>query len=464
MPSLKDPRETLSASPMSAIQMVVVAITVGLNALDGFDVLSISFASPGIAHEWGINRAALGVVLSMEMIGMGVGSIVLGGVADTVGRRRTLLGCLVVMALGMTMAMQARDVFTLEVWRLFTGFGIGGMLAAINAVAAEFSNARRRSLNVSLMAIGYPLGAVVGGAIAAVLLERGDWRAVFRFGALATAMFIPLIYWWVPESVFWLCQRQRPGALAEVNRSLQVMGHPPVEALPPLSASARKPSVADVVRPQWLRVTALLTLTYFLHISTFYFVLKWVPKIVVDLGFSPASAAGVLVWANVGGAMGGAALGLLSLRFGLKALTMCVLVVSTILVAVFGRGQATLGQLSLICAITGFFTNAGIIGLYGILAQVYPTHLRATGTGFAVGFGRAGAMLSPVIAGYLFEAGYGLQFVAIAMGAGSLIGAAALWLLPYRPAVAEVTGRSGRENESFARPMNRPIHGAGDRR
>ena len=116
-------------------------------------------------------------------------------------------------------------MYDLSVWRVFTGFGIGGMLAAINAVAAEFSNARRRSLNVSLMAIGYPIGAVVGGTIAAVLLKQGDWRVVFEFGAAATALFIPLVYWLVPESVSWLCRRQPAGALAAVNRSLARMGY-----------------------------------------------------------------------------------------------------------------------------------------------------------------------------------------------------------------------------------------------
>ena len=179
-------------------------------------------------------------------------------------------------------------------------------------------------------------------------------------------------------------------------------------------------------------MTVLVTAAYFLHITTFYFILKWVPKIVVDMGFTPSSAAGVLVWANVGGAAGGAVLGFLSLRFGLKHLTIFVLVMSTIMVAVFGRGQANLAQLSLVCAITGFFTNAGVVGLYGIFAQVFPTHVRATGTGFAVGFGRAGAMLAPIVAGYLFRAGYGLEFVAIAMGVGSLVAAIALWLLPYK--------------------------------
>ena len=106
---MKAPRDTLANSPVSAVQMVVVAIMIGLNSLDGFNILSISFASPGIACEWGIGRAALRFVLSMELIGMGLGSVLLGGVADKIGRRRTLLGCIVVMA------TQARSVYSLSV-------------------------------------------------------------------------------------------------------------------------------------------------------------------------------------------------------------------------------------------------------------------------------------------------------------------------------------------------------------
>jgi len=102
---------------MSRLQIAVVGLTVLLNALDGFDVLSISFASPGIMREWGINRAALGIVLSMELIGMAIGSIFLGGVADKIGRRPTVLGCLVVMAGGMYAATTATDVYTLSAWR-----------------------------------------------------------------------------------------------------------------------------------------------------------------------------------------------------------------------------------------------------------------------------------------------------------------------------------------------------------
>jgi MFS transporter, AAHS family, vanillate permease len=434
---MKDPREHLASSPMSAAQIVVIAITVALNALDGFDVLAISFASPGIAHEWRIDRAALGVVLSMELLGMGLGSIFLGGVADKFGRRRTLLGCLIVMALGMVMATQATNLYFLSVWRVITGLGIGGMLATNNAVAAEFSNARRRALCVSLMAIGFPIGSVVGGSISAVLLKQGDWRAVFSFGAAATAALIPLVFFLVPESIEWLCQRQPVNALARLNRSLVRMGRAAVDALPAISPDTRRRTLAGIFSPQFLQITLLMSLAYFLHVVSFYFIVKWVPKIVVDFGFSPSSAAGVLVWLNVGGATGGAVLGLLSLRYGLKPLTMGVLVMTTVMLALFGHTQHDLTHLAVVCAIAGFFTNGGIVGLYGILAQVFPSDLRATGTGFAVGTGRAGSWLAPIIAGFLFHAGYGLDVVATAMGIGSLVAAVALWFLPFKRAVVE---------------------------
>jgi len=163
--SNSDPRETLASSPMSWLQIVAVAITVGLNGLDGFDVQSSSFALPGIAREWHMLPAQLGILQSMDLIGMAVGSLLLGPVADRLGRRPTMLGCLVLMAVGMFLATQASGRTDLSAYRLITGFGIGGLLAAINAIAMEYSSARRRNLSIALMAIGYQLGAVFGGMI-----------------------------------------------------------------------------------------------------------------------------------------------------------------------------------------------------------------------------------------------------------------------------------------------------------
>jgi benzoate transport len=431
---------------MRTLQIVAVAITIGLNALDGFDVLSISFASPGIAAEWGIDRAALGIVLSMELIGMAIGSLVLGGTADKIGRRPTMIGCLVLMTIGMFMATTVTNLVQLSAWRILTGLGIGGLLAAINAVAAEYSNHKRRHLSVALMAIGYPVGAVVGGTIAAQLLQTQDWRSVFYFGASVTAAFIPLVLLFVPESVHWLTRKQPPGALEKINRTLARMGHPTVTALPVISADVRKKSVTEIFSPGLIATTVLVAVTYFFHIITFYYILKWVPKIVVDMGFAASSAAGVLVWTNVGGALGGATLGLLTMRFGVKGLTMGAMVLSTVMVAIFGRTPPDLQRLALICACAGFFTNAAIVGMYAIFAQVFPTHVRASGTGFGIGIGRGGSVLAPIIAGFLFTGGMGLPAVSLIMALGSLVAAGVLMMLrmkadtPKTESVEELSG------------------------
>lgn len=158
-------RALIDDRPMSAFQWRVVAIMIGLNAIDGFDVLAISFASPGIARDWSLDPAALGIVLSMELIGMAFGSMALGNLADRIGRRKTIMGCLVAMSIGMALAGQASDLTMLCLFRVLTGVGIGGMLAATNAAVSEVANNRRRDLCVLLMAGGFPLGAVIGGSI-----------------------------------------------------------------------------------------------------------------------------------------------------------------------------------------------------------------------------------------------------------------------------------------------------------
>jgi benzoate transport len=451
---MTDPRDLIAKSPMTTRQVLVVAITIALNALDGFDVLSISFASPGIAAEWKITRVALGFVLSMELIGMALGSIFLGSLADRIGRRPTVLGCLVVMATGMYMATTQNGVlggiFTpifalfgsnvdvrladLAVWRIVTGLGIGGMLAAINAVVAEFSNSRRRDLNVAIMSIGYPVGAALGGFITSTGLELTQWRTVFYFGASVTVAMIPIVYFLMPESVHWLTRKQPAGALDKVNRTLRALGHGTVTELPAVSADSRKRSSGDLFKAPLLTVTVLCTMAYFFHITTFYYIVKWVPTIVVGMGFAPSSAGYVLSWLNVGGATGGTVLGLLSQRFSLKALTITVMLLSTIAVTLFGRSPADLTKLILICMVAGFCTNAAITGMYAIFAKAFPTHVRASGTGIAVGIGRGGSVLAPIIAGFLFQSfdpggtdlRAALPTVSMIMGLGSFVAAMVL--------------------------------------
>jgi len=428
-----DPREILAKSRMGWLQIAAVVITIGLNALDGFDVLSIAFASPGIASEWHPSKTALGWLQSMELAGMALGSILLGGLADRIGRRTTILGCLVVMTAGMYLATTASDLAYLSVYRIITGLGIGGTLAAINAVAAEFSNARSRNLSVSIMSIGYPIGAVVGGIIVTQLLKGHNWRAVFYFGCGFTALFIPLVLWLVPESVPWLIRKQPAGALERVNRTLRRMGHVQVDSLPTVAPELRRRSSGDIFGPALIATTLIVTAAYFFHVMSFYYIAKWTPKIVVDMGFTQSQGSAVLTWANVGGMAGGALLGLLTLRFDVKRLTICMMLLGAFAVSLFGRSAHELPELSWLAAFALFCTNAGIVGMYAIFAHVFPTHVRSSGTGFAIGVGRGGSVLGPPLAGFLFDRHYGLPAVSMVLALGTLIAAGILATLKLRP-------------------------------
>lgn len=431
-----DPRAIIAREPMHRRQVLAIAIATALNALDGFDVLSISFASPGIATQWGVTRAALGVVLSMELIGMAIGAFALGALADRAGRRPTILACLAIMATGMALASAATGVVPLSAFRLFTGLGIGGMLAATNAIVAECSNARRRNLAVAIMAGGYPMGAIVGGSAASALLAAtGRWQSIFVFGAAATALFIPLVLWLVPETIAFLCTRQPRGALDRINRTLARQDRAQLRTLPPAESALSKVSLAEAFAPGMAGITILLTLAYFGHIMTFYFLMKWIPKVVADLGFPAAAAGGVLVWANVGGATGSVALSLLTQRFDVRQLVTGAMIGGAVAVAAFGQGLHTLAALSSVACVAGFFTNGATAGLYAVFAQSFPARLRAGGTGLVIGIGRGGAALGPIVAGLLFSTGWPLSWVAPAMAIGSLVGAGALFSL--RPGAEE---------------------------
>src|SRR6185369_13752743 len=154
--------------------------------------------------------------------------------------------------------------------------------------------------------------------------------AVFYLGAGFTALFIPLTLIFIPESPAWLARKQPKGALEKINSTLKRMGHAAITALPTISQDVRKRSIADIFGPTLIVTSLLVAAGYFFHITTFYFVLKWTPKIV----------------ANVGGALGGAVLGLLTLRFGVQGLTIAAMLLSTIAVAIFGHSPKDLDMLS----------------------------------------------------------------------------------------------------------------------
>ncbi len=278
---------------------------------------------------------------------------------------------------------------------MLTGLGIGGMLSCTNAVVAEFSNNKWRSLCISIMVIGYPLGGGFGGLYASSLIARYDWRAVFYLGATATAILLPISFFLVPESVHWLTRKQPANVLERINRSLsKALGHAAITAMPEINMEERKKTLGDIFSPALIGVTLIVTSSYFLHIVSFYFLLKWAPKIITDMGFAASQGGKMLTFGNFGGAAGGAVFGLLTARFGLKPLTIVILVLNSHLDRYSAARPIDLQILMTIGFVVGFFGNAAVSGLYSIVAYAFPTHVRATGTGFVIGIGRGGAVIS----------------------------------------------------------------------
>ena len=425
-----DPRSLLAASPMSALQGAVVAITVALTALDGFDVLAISIAAPGIATEWHIDRATLGVVLSAELGGMAAGSLLLGLLADRLGRRPIVLVCLALMSIGMLMAAFARDSTDLSVWRTLTGFGIGGILASVSAIAAEFSSAARREISVSIMSIGYPLGATAGGLVGAQLLSGHDWRSIFYFGAAMTLAFIPVVFFFMPESLHWLLAKQPAGARVKINRTLRRLGHRAIGALPPRVAAAEGARWIELFSPGCRLFTTLATLGYSLHVFTYYYVLKWLPTIVVEMGFKAATAAHVLFWMNMGSVAGAMTFGVLTKRIGVQRLTVAVMLLCVVAVVAMSKSARSLEALSVTCSCVGFCAAGGIVGLYAIFVRGFPVGNRASGSGFGLGVGRCASVAAPIAAGVLLQNGTTVAAVSAIMAIGSLLAAVSIAALP----------------------------------
>lgn len=417
------PQQLINDAPMGSTQIVITLLGVFLLALDGFDVMAISFAAPGIANEWGIDRAALGLVLSMELMGMSVGSILIGGLADKYGRRTVIFSCLVIMGLGMGFTSVAADVVTLSALRFITGIGIGGLLPAVTSIVPEFANAKRRAMLLSFAAAGFSLGTIIGGPIVTHLLLEHSWRAIFVFGAGATLAAIPLVYFLLPESIAYLCQSGRADALTRVNQVLQKLQLPAVDRLTTdvTDDETTKVSWLNLFRGKHLVSTLGFSLCYLGHMITFYFIIKWTPKLVSDMGYSMSEAGGVLIWSSFGGFIGALLFGTLSRLISPHMLTLVMLVSSVASVVAFGNAGTNIDVLSFISFCSGVTIASAIAGFYSLMAEAFSTDVRASGTGFVIGVGRLGAVVSPIMAGILFSGGSELGLVANIMAMGSVL-------------------------------------------
>ncbi|WP_432262300.1 MFS transporter [Cupriavidus sp. TMH.W2] len=408
---------------MSWFQIAAVAICVAINMLDGFDVLALALTAPSIARDWGLKPTELGVLFSASLAGMAIGSLTIAPIADRAGRRPTVLACLVLLSVGMIASAFAANVTQLGLLRFVTGLGIGGVLPSINTLVAEYSSSRRRDLNISMMTVGYSVGATIGGLASVYLVTHHGWRSVFLTGGMLSILMFPAAMALLPESLGFLVARRPDGALDAVNRILFRLGHAPLEALPEPRTGPARPSFAALFAGAQRRSTVLASAAFLLVMLTFYFLLSWTPKMLVDMGMTVESGISGSVVMNLSGVVGGIALGWATARYGLRRMAIAYLGLCFASVVVFTLIPATTANLIAMAALIGFFMNGAVVCLYALAPRVFPPQVRTTGTGLALGFGRLGGTLGPYLAGVLIAAGWSRTAYSAALAAPMLLAA-----------------------------------------
>ncbi|WP_299538469.1 aromatic acid/H+ symport family MFS transporter [uncultured Streptomyces sp.] len=422
----------ISRAPMSGYQWLIVALCTFMNCLDGFDVMAVAFTGPSVTEEFGLSGSEFGLLVSVGLIGMAIGSMLLAPFADLIGRRPLILISLALGTVGMFGAAMAPSVTVMGLFRLVTGIGVGGILASTTVIASEFSNARNRGLAVGIYTAGYGIGATAASLVAKTAVG-GDWRTVFYAGGTGTLIALVVIAVALPESVAFLEQRRPDDALRRINRTLSRMRVEPVTDAD-LDRAAAAGSGAGRAASGWLKQlltpTILLWLTFITIMFGFYFVNSWTPTLLVEEGLSESAAVTAGMAISIGGTVGSVLYGVAARVRPPRVVLIGFALLSAATMVVFIVSASTLWLGFAVGAVVGALINGCIAGAYTVGPPLYPAHLRSIGMGWALGMGRIGAILSPTVAGLLKDAG--ASATQLYIGAAVVVALCALVLVALR--------------------------------
>ena len=391
-----------------------VALTLALCFLavmcEGFDIQGVGLAAPRMGPALGIGRDRLGPLFSASIVGLLIGAVVFGRIADRWGRKRVLVGCLIVFGLfSLATALVGRYEALLTV-RLLAGLGLGGALPNLLALCAEAVTPERRAKLVTRITCGLPFGGGVAGIVAASL----DWRALFYVGGFVPLILAPAIWLALPESRDFLAARQ-DSAAASARRGF----------LWALFGGGRAPA------------TLLLWTASFASLLSLYVLLNWLPTLLGDKGLTKPAASLVSLLFNLGAGVGILILADLLERRRRRwtvGLWYLGLAGSLVALALVGPGFANAGVAGFAA---GFFVSSVPLPLYGLAPGYDDVLIRGAGVGASVAVGRLGAIFGPLLAAALLAQGMGATGVMLALLPMAVIAGGATMVLVGRPALAE---------------------------
>ncbi len=398
----------IDSQPLSRLQYLVIILCGLVVLLDGLDTQVIGYLGPALSAEWNIPRAQLGPVFSASQVGLVAGLLVIGAISDRIGRRLSIIVSVVLFGFFTLLTAFAQGVTDLMVYRLLAGIGLGSAMPNALALTGEYCPKRLRATLVIIMFCGFSLGSIVGGVIAATLLDSLGWRAVFLIGAILPMLLLPVLIVKLPESLQFLLLASRSRA-PRVRRALgilqkinpQLAGS--VELQVQLEPVAKVP-VTDLFSAGRTRGTLMLWVVFFMNLMVFYFLQSWLPTLFADTGLSQQSAVLMSTLISVGGIVAGIVSGPLMDRYNAYKVMALLYLGGSLLVAAIGvAGPAALAWVTFGA---GFCVSGGQKSINALAVIFYPTQVRSTGVGWALGIGRFGSILGPVLAGGLLSWGW----------------------------------------------------------
>ena len=384
----------------SRSSLALLGVAFALVMIDGYDLFIVSFVAPLIAKDLHLNFVSIGTVFAAGLAGSMVGGLLLGHIADRAGRRPALLVSLGTAGVATLLCSQAHSFGAFAALRFVTGLALGGLLAAIVPLVAEHFPSQRRSAAVTLMFIGYPLGAVVGGAITALLIDHG-WRNLFLGAGVVTLLLVPAGL-----------------VLRETLSASDAPGNDPQSKL------FRWPFIALFTEGRfWTTVIASFAIFCLLLVT--YLLNSWTPLIAARSGFSPQTAAWCGVLLNLGGVIGALTSSLLVGRFGVFKVVTLMVACGSFAVAFLGYLYGSIGALYAGLGVIGLLVIGGQQNAPAICVQLYPQRMRSAGVGWQFAAGRFGSILGPIIGGRLLAANVSVQLLFMLIAIPTLLSAGA---------------------------------------
>jgi MFS transporter, AAHS family, 4-hydroxybenzoate transporter len=417
-------------------QIIAVMLCAAVAFLDGVDSQSIALAAPIIAEGMKLTRAALGPVFSAGLLGAGIGALTFGPLGDLFGRKRILILATAIFGLFtfLTALVQSYDMLLLV--RFAAGLGLGGATPCFITLASEYVPSPRRAMVVSLIWAAFPLGGMAGGFFNGYILGAFSWQTMFLIGGGAPIAAASVLGLWLPESIRFLMARGAdPSRIAAILARIRP-GTPAATHYVASEEPAGRAPLAQLFTGDRVAQTLLLWVLFVTGFGVLAITVNWTPVLLREHGFPPAAAGMALGFHGLGALIGMGSAGKLIERFGGIPVLCPALLLGAAMTGALGYAAVSLPAMSIVLALIGVLVGMGASGSIALASLIYPTAMRSTGTGWAMGMGRFGQMLTPLFAGAVTAAGYSGVELFLAFALAPLIGALAVLALRGSPAAA----------------------------